>query len=75
MDVISVGLIVLGALVAGARDLSYDFHGYAIVFLANFTTAIYLATISRIGSNPAICYLPFSISTTLSSCLGKFHFI
>jgi solute carrier family 35 protein len=30
--------------------LSFDFYGYAVVFAANFTTAIYLATISRIGS-------------------------
>ncbi|KAK9207897.1 hypothetical protein WN944_000246 [Citrus x changshan-huyou] len=46
----SVGLIILGAFVAGARDLSFDFFGYAVVFLANITTAIYLATIARIGS-------------------------
>lgn len=48
---ISVGLIVLGAFVAGARDLSFDGYGYAVVFLSNITTAIYLATIARIGSN------------------------
>ncbi|XP_007011838.2 PREDICTED: UDP-N-acetylglucosamine/UDP-glucose/GDP-mannose transporter [Theobroma cacao] len=47
----SVGLIVLGAFVAGARDLSFDFYGYAVVFLANITTAIYLATIARIGKS------------------------
>ncbi|KAH9623555.1 hypothetical protein KSS87_001457, partial [Heliosperma pusillum] len=45
----SVGLIVLGALVAGSRDLSFDAYGYGVVFLANITTAIYLATIARIG--------------------------
>jgi len=45
----SVGLIVLGAFVAGARDLSFDAYGYAVVFLANITTAIYLATIARLG--------------------------
>nr|CAD1824943.1 unnamed protein product [Ananas comosus var. bracteatus] len=48
----SVALIVFGAFVAGARDLSFDAYGYAIVFLANITTAMYLATINRIG-NPA----------------------
>uniref|UniRef100_A0A6N2KGM5 Sugar phosphate transporter domain-containing protein n=1 Tax=Salix viminalis TaxID=40686 RepID=A0A6N2KGM5_SALVM len=53
-DVISVGLIVLGAFIAGARDLSFDFYGYAVVFLANFTTAIYLATISRIGKSSGL---------------------
>ncbi|KAB5513908.1 hypothetical protein DKX38_027814 [Salix brachista] len=50
----SVGLIVLGAFIAGARDLSFDFYGYAVVFLANFTTAIYLATISRIGKSSGL---------------------
>ncbi|XP_065850223.1 UDP-N-acetylglucosamine transporter UGNT1 isoform X2 [Euphorbia lathyris] len=50
----SVGVIILGVFIAGARDLSYDFHGYAVVFLANFTTAIYLATISRIGKSSGL---------------------
>ncbi|OMO61662.1 hypothetical protein CCACVL1_23339 [Corchorus capsularis] len=50
----SVGLIVLGAFVAGARDLSFDFYGYAVVFLANITTAIYLATIARIGKSSGL---------------------
>jgi len=46
---ISVALIVFGAFVAGARDLSFDARGYAIVFVANITTAVYLVTINRIG--------------------------
>lgn len=50
----SVGLIVLGAFIAGARDLSYDSHGYAIVFLSNITTALYLATIARIGKSSGL---------------------
>lgn len=50
----SVALIVLGAFVAGARDLSFDFYGYLVVFLANFTTAIYLATIARIGKSSGL---------------------
>ncbi|XP_021276257.1 nucleotide-sugar uncharacterized transporter 3 [Herrania umbratica] len=50
----SVGLIVLGAFVAGARDFSFDFYGYAVVFLANITTAIYLATIARIGKSSGL---------------------
>jgi len=54
--VISVGLIVFGAFVAGARDLSFDAHGYAIVFLSNITTAIYLATIARVGRIPVLSY-------------------
>ncbi|KAG7024456.1 Nucleotide-sugar uncharacterized transporter 3 [Cucurbita argyrosperma subsp. argyrosperma] len=50
----SVGLIVLGAFIAGARDLSFDVYGYSIVFLSNITTAIYLATISRIGKSSGL---------------------
>lgn len=50
----SVGLIVLGAIVAGARDLSFDSYGYAVVFIANITTAIYLATIARIGKSSGL---------------------
>ena len=35
-----MALIVFGAFVAGARDLSFDARGYAIVFVANITIAI-----------------------------------
>jgi len=45
----SVLIMVLGAVVAGASDLSYDFRGYALVFASNISTALYLATISRLG--------------------------
>ncbi|XP_010241625.1 PREDICTED: putative UDP-sugar transporter DDB_G0278631 [Nelumbo nucifera] len=50
----SVGLIVLGAFIAGARDLSFDSYGYVVVFMANITTAIYLATIARIGKSSGL---------------------
>ncbi|KAG2691468.1 hypothetical protein I3843_08G011000 [Carya illinoinensis] len=50
----SVGLIVLGAFIAGARDLSFDGYGYAVVFLSNITTAIYLATIARVGKSSGL---------------------
>ncbi|CAN0838159.1 UDP-N-acetylglucosamine transporter UGNT1 [Linum grandiflorum] len=50
----SVALIVVGAVIAGARDLSFDFYGYAVVFVANITTAIYLATINRIGKSTGL---------------------
>ncbi|KAE9616329.1 putative sugar phosphate transporter domain-containing protein [Lupinus albus] len=52
--IFSVGLIVFGALIAGARDLSFDAYGYAVVFMANITTAIYLATIARIGKTSGL---------------------
>jgi len=45
-----VGIIILGAFIAGARDLSFDVYSYAVVFIANICTAIYLASIARIGS-------------------------
>ncbi|KAF3781191.1 UDP-sugar transporter [Nymphaea thermarum] len=50
----SVGLIVSGAFIAGARDLSFDYYGYAMVFISNITTAIYLATIARIGKTSGL---------------------
>ncbi|GAB2223396.1 hypothetical protein Droror1_Dr00017537 [Drosera rotundifolia] len=50
----SVALIVIGAFIAGARDLSFDAYGYSVVFLANITTAIYLATIARIGKSSGL---------------------
>ncbi|KAH7546333.1 hypothetical protein FEM48_Zijuj01G0189700 [Ziziphus jujuba var. spinosa] len=50
----SVGIIVLGAIVAGARDLSFDAYGYAVVFIANICTAVYLASIARIGKSSGL---------------------
>ncbi|KAM1435773.1 hypothetical protein ACFX2I_043678 [Malus domestica] len=50
----SVGVIVLGAFVAGSRDLSFDAYGYGVVFLSNITTAVYLATIARIGKSSGL---------------------
>lgn len=52
--IFSVCLIVFGAIIAGAQDLSFDAYGYAIVFLSNITTAIYLATIARIGKSSGL---------------------
>ncbi|XP_022636572.1 nucleotide-sugar uncharacterized transporter 3 isoform X5 [Vigna radiata var. radiata] len=54
MVVISVGLIAFGAFIAGARDFSFDAYGYAIVFLSNITTAIYLAMIARVGKTSGL---------------------
>ncbi|KAK9055108.1 hypothetical protein SSX86_026189 [Deinandra increscens subsp. villosa] len=50
----SVGIIIFGAFVAGARDLSFDSYAYAIVFSANICTAIYLASIARIGKSSGL---------------------
>lgn len=46
----SVGIIILGAVIAGIRDLSFDGYGYGLVFTANICTATYLALIARIGN-------------------------
>ncbi|CAI8593129.1 unnamed protein product [Vicia faba] len=45
----SVGIIIVGALVAGARDLSFDAYAYSVVFIENMCKAVYLASISRAG--------------------------
>lgn len=45
-----MGIIILGAIIAGIRDLSFDSYGYGLVFTANICTATYLALISRIGN-------------------------
>ncbi|XP_065850434.1 UDP-N-acetylglucosamine transporter UGNT1-like isoform X2 [Euphorbia lathyris] len=50
----SVGIIILGAFIAGARDLSFDAYGYAVVVLANICTAVYLTSISRIGKSTGL---------------------
>ncbi|KAI3811200.1 hypothetical protein L1987_20919 [Smallanthus sonchifolius] len=50
----SVWIIIFGAFIAGARDLSFDAYAYAIVFSANICTAIYLASISRIGKSSGL---------------------
>ncbi|KAJ4709043.1 UDP-sugar transporter like [Melia azedarach] len=50
----SVGIIMLGAFLAGARDLSFDAYGYAVVFIANICTAVYLASIARIGKSSGL---------------------
>ncbi|XP_052200642.1 UDP-N-acetylglucosamine transporter UGNT1-like isoform X2 [Diospyros lotus] len=50
----SVATIILGALVAGARDLSFDLYSYAVVFLSNICTAIYLASVARVGKSSGL---------------------
>ncbi|KAL6065934.1 hypothetical protein QOT17_009908 [Balamuthia mandrillaris] len=45
----SVGLIVLGALVAGWNDLNFDLFGYVLTCTVNVTTALALTLIPKIG--------------------------
>ncbi|KAA3490706.1 UDP-sugar transporter sqv-7-like [Gossypium australe] len=49
-----VGIIILGAFVAGARDLSFDAYSYSIVFMANICSAVYLASIAHIGKSSGL---------------------
>ncbi|CAN0918300.1 UDP-N-acetylglucosamine transporter UGNT1 [Linum grandiflorum] len=63
----SVGIIILGAFIAGARDLSFDAYSYAVVFVANICTAIYLASIARIGS--ILIEFPFPSKNNLEHLL------
>ncbi|CAN7076754.1 unnamed protein product [Brassica oleracea var. botrytis] len=50
----SVGIILLGAIIAGIRDLSFDAYGYGLVFTANICTATYLALIARTGKSSGL---------------------
>jgi hypothetical protein len=70
---ISVALIVFGAFIAGARDLSFDARGYAIVFVANITTAVYLATINRIGNAPS--FLPYILRIQTAQFSNRHLFV
>jgi len=58
-----VALIVFGAFVAGARDLSFDARGYAIVFVANITTAVVSYNlsvwISGLVCGPSVLFLTY----------------
>ncbi|KAK7304161.1 hypothetical protein RJT34_15244 [Clitoria ternatea] len=45
----SVGVIIAGAFVAGARDLAFDAYDYSVVFVENMCKAVYLASLTRIG--------------------------
>lgn len=46
----SVGLMVLGALLAGLHDLNFDLFAYVIVVIYNLCTALYLVLINRIAT-------------------------
>ncbi|KAK7281618.1 hypothetical protein RIF29_09763 [Crotalaria pallida] len=50
----SVGIIIVGAFVAGARDLAFDAYGYSIIFLENMCKAIYLACVARVGKSSGL---------------------
>eukprot|EP00245_Coleochaete_scutata_P009792 TRINITY_DN3309_c0_g2_i1.p1 TRINITY_DN3309_c0_g2~~TRINITY_DN3309_c0_g2_i1.p1 ORF type:complete len:335 (+),score=44.64 TRINITY_DN3309_c0_g2_i1:159-1163(+) len=85
---LSVAIIVGGAFIAGVRDLSFEPVGYALVFLSNFTTAVYLTFIGKLGKstglnsfglmwcNGVIC-MPILLIWSLISgeLVASFHFV
>lgn len=69
----AVGVIVMGALVAGVYDLAYDQTGYLLVAVNDVATMLYLILVSRLCDNKTlgtfgvlfymnICSLPFMIA-------------
>ncbi|XP_015958493.1 UDP-N-acetylglucosamine transporter UGNT1-like isoform X2 [Arachis duranensis] len=52
--IISVGVIIFGAFIAGARDLAFDSYGYSIVFIENMCKAVYLTSVSRVGKSTGL---------------------
>ncbi|VVB15560.1 unnamed protein product, partial [Arabis nemorensis] len=68
----SVAIIILGAIIAGIRDLSFDAYGYGLVFTANICTATYLALIARIGELEAMLSFPhlYSLGFQVVICLS-----
>eukprot|EP00897_Mesotaenium_endlicherianum_P002493 jgi/Mesen1/2271/ME000154S01440 len=50
----SVVIILVGAVIAGSSDITYDPYSYAMVFLSNMTTAIYLACIAKLGKSTGL---------------------
>ncbi|KAK9102039.1 hypothetical protein Sjap_019293 [Stephania japonica] len=46
-----VSLIVFGAIVAGARDLSFDYYSYGVIFICNLSSAIYVTTVAHYGKS------------------------
>eukprot|EP01025_Chloroclados_australasicus_P027537 TRINITY_DN2729_c0_g2_i4.p4 TRINITY_DN2729_c0_g2~~TRINITY_DN2729_c0_g2_i4.p4 ORF type:complete len:169 (+),score=2.13 TRINITY_DN2729_c0_g2_i4:265-771(+) len=46
--------MVIGAFVAGIRDLEFNIYGYLMVFSANCSTALYLSVIAKIGAQSGL---------------------
>jgi len=47
---LAVSIIVLGTIIAAFNDLTFEIHAYAVVFVANMVTALYLILIKRSAS-------------------------
>ncbi|XP_019414749.1 PREDICTED: putative UDP-sugar transporter DDB_G0278631 [Lupinus angustifolius] len=52
--VASVVIIIVGAFVAGARDMAFDSYGYSVIFAENMCKAIYLASVARVGKSSGL---------------------
>ncbi|KAK9166491.1 hypothetical protein Scep_001682 [Stephania cephalantha] len=55
-----VSLIVFGAIVAGAQDLSFDYYSYGVVFICNLSSAIYVTTVAHYGDDLQLSFIPSS---------------
>ncbi|KAE9604472.1 hypothetical protein Lalb_Chr11g0072231 [Lupinus albus] len=47
-------IIIVGAFVAGARDMAFDSYGYSVIFAENMCKAIYLAYVARVGKSSGL---------------------
>ncbi|XP_061360448.1 UDP-N-acetylglucosamine transporter UGNT1-like [Gastrolobium bilobum] len=50
----SVGIVIIGAFVAGSRDLAFDAYSYSVIFVENMFKAVYLASVSRVGRSTGL---------------------
>jgi solute carrier family 35 protein len=50
----SITLVITGAIIAGLGDLQFNMWGYGLVLACNASTAVYLATISRLGKSTGL---------------------
>lgn len=54
----SIGLMIVGAILAGATDLSFSLPGYVYVTICAVSTAVYLILIRFIQDRTRKCLLP-----------------
>lgn len=66
--VASCGVIVLGALVAGYRDLRFDAAGYTVVFFQNCATTAGTISMSMLSKSKSLCLEGPSLSLVSTIC-------
>lgn len=48
---LSVGVMISGAIVAGASDLSFDFYGYVFALSSSFFQALYMVLVKKLATD------------------------